>query len=231
MGIDQHVAVGSRPFCRGCEVVPHWLGHHSRRDVQFLEVRSRAEERPYFIGDGFLVAGHFRRGPAVADAHAMEHQRVERVQRAELDDAVVAVHVAVGNPLLAGIALAVMAGIAALSPDRVGVERPERTGPRAAGGVDEDLRALASQRLGQGENRVDIVGHVDLGTGDLLAAAHAVELEEDHAMLAHHVQAGIAKGLAVLLARHGETAGVGLVALGLPEGDTHVLGPGVTAKG
>ena len=50
-------------------------------------------------------------------------------------------------------------------------------------------------------------------------AAHSVELEEYHAVVAHHRQADIAKGGPVLRPGHGEPVAVGFVALRLAVSD------------
>ena len=70
---------------------------------------------------------------------SMQHEGVEWVELAGLDDFVIGVAIAVGDPALAVCAYAGKLCVVAAALDGVGIEEPEWGGPCAGGEVDIEV--------------------------------------------------------------------------------------------
>ena len=127
---------------------------------------------------------------------AVVHDGIKRVERGGLDEELVTVAIAEGQPLLAVVALAGPADVGAMhAPGGVDVVEPEWRGPRADGDVDEDLGVLDPQALGDVEQGHEVRAD---------AIAGAVPFEGVHAAFAHEFEAAVREPLAVLRIREVE---------------------------
>ena len=85
--------------------------------------------------------------------HAMQHQRVQRIQRPHLHHALVGVGVAIGDPSFAICSHARRRIILAAAPDRVRMHHPERRRPRARREIDKQVRLRCAQFADQMDHR------------------------------------------------------------------------------
>ena len=127
--VAQHRGVDAGPAGGGGEIVPVLLGQQVGRNVQLLQAGAAREIRAHFILE-VVIRGVVEALRLAREDDAVEHQRVEREQRAEADDAAVRVRVAIGDPSLAIAADAGERVVIAAAPDRIGRDQPERRRPR-----------------------------------------------------------------------------------------------------
>ncbi len=76
---------------------------------------------------------------------AVQHERIQRIERAVDDDMFVRVGVAIGDPALAIGADAEESVVFAAAPDRIGIQQPERRRIRAGGEIHIKIAAFASE--------------------------------------------------------------------------------------
>ncbi len=144
--VAEHRGVAARPARRLGENGPVGLREEGGRHVHFLELRAGAEVGADLrVEVAARVAVELLRVPGVDQA--VQHERVERVERAGLHDAPEGVGVAVGDPPLAVGPDARKVVVVSAAPDRVGVAQP----PRATGTFrwSGSRRGRASRRAGR----------------------------------------------------------------------------------
>ena len=162
MGIDQDIFIGSRPLGALGHDVPKLIGHEwfagvriIGADVEFLQVHPEAKVGSHFIfplleGGGiesFMVHIRCKHGPH-------HHHRGNWEKRALEDDLHVSSPVAIIDRLIAHRPDAFHFDVATATPNRIRVHEEKRTGPRAASGVDEDIRLFLAHVFDQLHQRL-----------------------------------------------------------------------------
>ena len=158
----------------------------------------------------------------------VQHERVERIERAAADDVLVCRAIAIGDPLLPIRSDAREVMVLSAAPDRIGVTEPEGRRVRARREIDVDFGLLGAELLYQVNRRVEVA--VECATGKRpRGVSRSIKLELIHTVLANHAEAGIAKARVVLRSGEREATLVGLEALLLSELEPPLLRIAVAA--
>ena len=200
---------------------PSSSGEQAGRYVHLLQLRALAKVVAHFVAE--IVAGiGFEIVRLLRVDDAVQHERVERIERAAHNDVFVGLLVAIGDPLLTPASHAVEVVVVAAAPDGVRIAQPEGRGLGSGGEIDEDVRFLLAQPLDEVNGRREIAVKQAAGKHSA-GVAGAVELELVDAVLCDHVEAGLLEQAVVFGRGEREAAVHGFVAGLFSGGDALLL--------
>lgn len=160
------------------------------------QLRAFSEIRVHFVGK--IVAGIDAQALGVSrEDETVQHQRIQREERTLFDDPAIELGVTISDPALAIRADASETVVVASTPDRIGVEQPERRGIGSGCKVDVEIGLFRAQFSDEMNGGVEVAVKL-AARNDLVGIAGAIEFELVDAVFLNQIETRVSK-VAVIL--------------------------------